>query len=82
MKLWIRADPVRLMDENPGLRARSDAALRLTNLPRAVKRTDRAARGLTSLRIFTENARGRAEGREAAKARARHLYIDTEHALL
>ena len=65
-----------------GLRDRFDAASRLTNLPRAVKRTGRALPGLTSFCIFFENARGRAEGREAAKARARHLYIDTEHALL
>ena len=62
------------------LRARFDAASRLTNLPRAVKRTGLAARGLTSFRIFFENARGRAEGREAAKARARHLSADTQHA--
>jgi len=62
------------------LRARFDAASRLTNLPRAVKWTGRALRGLTSFRIFFENARGRAEGREAAKARARHLSADTQHA--
>ena len=55
------------------LRARFDAASRLTNLPRAIKRTGRAARGLTPFCIFYENARGRAEGREAAKARARHI---------
>ena len=55
-------------------RARFDAASRLTNLPREVKRTGRATRDLTSFRIFTENARGRAEGREAAKARARHTW--------
>ena len=55
------------------MRARFDAASRLTNLPRAIKRTGRAARGLTPFCIFYENARGRAEGREAAKARARHI---------
>jgi len=37
-------------------------------------------RGLTSFRIFYESARGRAEGREAAKARARHLSGNTQHA--
>ena len=39
------------------------------NLPRAI------ARGLTSFGIFTENP-------EAAKARARHLSVDTQHAPL
>ena len=62
------------------LRARFDAASRLTNLPRAIKRTGRAVRALTFFRIFYEDARGRAEGREAAKARARHLSADTQHA--
>ena len=62
------------------LRARFDAASRLSNLPRAVKRTGRAARALTFFRIFYEDARGRAEGREAAKARARHLSVGTQHA--
>ncbi len=62
------------------LRARFDAASRLTNLPRAVKQTGRTSPGLTSFRIFSENVRGRAEGREAAKARARHLSIHTQDA--
>ena len=64
------------------LRARFDAASRLTNLPRAVKRTGRAVRSLTLFCIFYENARGRAAGRAAAKARARHLCTDTQREAL
>ena len=56
--------------EQMKLRARFDAASRLTNLPRAVKRTGRAARGLTLFRIFYENARRLGEDREAVETRS------------
>ena len=51
---------------------------RLSKAAAVAKRTGRAVRSLTLFCIFYENARGRAEGREAAKARARHLFDDPQ----